>query len=363
MNLHIVPDSKYINTFYANLVELGILENNKIIVRSNRKLKYITKDIPWAPLYSSRFTELAGNTMNYEKVFIHLFSPLMYRWVAGHSFKELNWMVWGADLYNLPFIKENFHETITEKNLSRSSSVGEWLYLLKVWVTNMPYMRSAYAKVDHLLTWMNAEYTFARIKIPGLRAKQQFFFYENPLPYQKLDTLGLPDSATETRAIPSIVVGNSGYPTNNHLDVVEHLMKNRIEANLFFPVSYGDVKYVKFLKKKLARYPLGSVEFIDQYMSFDEYLTFLKNTDALVMNNIRPQGYGNVLMMLYLGKAVFLNKKNISLPDLEENGIRTNDWREMTSLLRIDKSDGNKSAIINLLSHNRLLEVYRDLFA
>ncbi len=362
MNLHIVPDSKYINTFCANLAELDILQNNKIIVRSNKKLRYISQDLPWAPLYSSRFKELAGDTMDYDKVFIHLFSPLMYRWVTGHSFKELNWMVWGADLYNLPFIRENFYETITAKNLSESSSINEWLYLLKVWVTNMPFRNKAYAKVDHVLTWMNAEYTFARTKIPGLRADQRFFFYENPLPYQKLDTMGLPEHSSE-RTIPSIIVGNSGYPTNNHLDVVEHLIISRIEATLYFPVSYGDLKYVKFLKKKLANYPLGKVEFIDRYMSFDEYLEFLKSADALVMNNIRPQGYGNVLMMLYLGKPVFLNKKNISLSDLEQNGILTNDWNDMKSILRLDKSNNNKESIINLLSHDRLLDVYRELFS
>jgi len=362
MNLHIVPDSKYINTFCANLAELDILQNNKIIVRSNKKLSYTSQDLPWAPLYSSRFKELAGDTMDYDKVFIHLFSPLMYRWVAGHSFKELNWMVWGADLYNLPFIRENFYETITAKNLSESSSINEWLYLLKVWVTNMPFKNKAYAKVDHVLTWMNAEYTFVRTKIPGLRADQRFFFYENPLPYQKLDTMGFPEHSS-ARTIPSIIVGNSGYPTNNHLDVVEHLMQNRIEANLYFPVSYGDLKYVKFLKKKLANYPLGKVEFIDRYMSFNEYLEFLKSADALVMNNIRPQGYGNVLIMLYLGKPVFLNKNNISLSDLEQNGILTNDWNDMKSILLLDKRNNNKESIINLLSHDRLLTVYRELFS
>ena len=58
MNLHIVPDSKYINTFCANLIELGILQNNKVIVRSNKKPKYLSPDLPWAPLYSSRFKEV-----------------------------------------------------------------------------------------------------------------------------------------------------------------------------------------------------------------------------------------------------------------------------------------------------------------
>ena len=62
MNLHIVPDSKYINTFCANLNELGILQNNKVIVRSKKKPRYITHDLPWAPLYSSQLKNQVGDT-------------------------------------------------------------------------------------------------------------------------------------------------------------------------------------------------------------------------------------------------------------------------------------------------------------
>ena len=86
MNLHIVPDSKFINAFYNNLGELGLLQKNKIIVRSSNKLKYIEHDLPTAPLYGAAFDELTGDTMQYDAVYIHLFSPLMYRWVARHSF-------------------------------------------------------------------------------------------------------------------------------------------------------------------------------------------------------------------------------------------------------------------------------------
>lgn len=361
MNLHIVPDSKYINTFCANLSELDLLKNNKVIVRSNKKLKFITLDLPWAPLYSSQFKALAGDTSAYDAVFIHLFSPLMYRWVARHSFKSLNWMVWGVDLYNLPFVRQDFYGPLTRKMSSKRGSALEWLYLLKVWATNMPYKNKAYSKVTNVLTWMETEFSFAKTKLPPLHAGKKFFFYENPLPYQQLDTVGM--SVTPGKGTPTIIVGNSGYPANNHLDAVDYLIRNKVKANLSLPVSYGDSHYIRLLKKKLDGYPLGTVEFIDRYLNFDEYLHYLKNADALIMNNIRPQGYGNVLMMLYLGKPVFLNQYNLSLPDLKKNGIVTNDWSELKSIASISGTEGNKKAIINLLSHDRLLEVYRELFS
>ena len=158
-------------------------------------------------------------------------------------------------------------------------------------------------------------------------------------------------------------MGNSGYPTNNHLDAIEYITRNKIKANLYLPVSYGDRRYITFLKKKLSNYSNGSIEFIDKYMRFDEYLKFLRGADGFVMNSVRPQGYGNVLMMLYLGKAIFMNERNISLPDLRTNGVKINDWSEMNSIVGRNSTNDNKEAVVNLLSHERLIDTYRNLFS
>jgi dTDP-N-acetylfucosamine:lipid II N-acetylfucosaminyltransferase len=363
MNLHIVPDSKFINTFSANLRELGLLSENRLIVASKRDVKYVEGNFPRAPLYSSTFKSICGDTMQYQAVYIHLFSPLMYRWVVRNSFRQLNWMVWGADLYNLPGIKADFYDAITRREYSsQGKHLDEWLYLLKVWITNSHFKDKAYAKIDHVLTWMTTEYAFAKSNIPTLRASHKFFFYENQIPYQKLDERSA-EPKVKNRNVPLIIVGNSGYATNNHLDAIAYMEKHDVKADLCIPVSYGDKRYINFLKRRLATYTNGTVIFVDKYMDFDEYLNLLSSADAFVMNSIRPQGYGNVLMMLYLGKPVFMNEMNISAPDLKKNGIVTTDWSEMNSILQYTPPAQNKHAIANMLSHSRLIDVYRDLFS
>lgn len=363
MNLHIAPDNTFINAFYENLIEASVLENNRIVIRTNNDgLKLVKHNIPFAPLYSAKFDSLCGDTGKYDKVFIHLFSPLMYRWVARNSFKHLGWMIWGADLYNLPSLDFDFYEEITKREYhAKSRPLTEQLYLLKVWLTNSRFRDKAYSKVNSVLTWMTTEYSYAKANLPSLKAEHRFFFYENQAPYQKLDELR--GGPIRNSNIPSIIVGNSGYPANNHLDVVEYIRKHGIHANLRIPVSYGDPHYIAFLKNKLSVYEHGNIEFIDKYMAFEEYLTFLNSNDALVMNTRRPQGYGNVLMMLYLGKAVFMNRNNISLPDLHTNGIKTDDWNDMASILNLNTHTGNKEAVASLFSHNKLLDIYRELFA
>lgn len=360
MNLHIVPDSKFSSTFYDNLLEGGLEQNNKVIVRTPYpKLTYIPQKIPFGKLYSNHFDALVGDTREYDKVFIHQLSPLMYRWIARHSFRELNWMTWGTDLYSLPFVRYNFYEPLTLVYKQKRKFQSGLLYLLKVYLTNMPFRTIAYSKIDHVLTWMESEFEFAKDHIPSLKATHQFFFYENQLPYQALDKI---EEVNRSRDVLKIVVGNSGTPTNNHLDAIRTISDSGIRADLYIPVSYGEKDYVEYLKKNVSFYKGGTIEFVDRYMAFEEYIRFLASTDALVMNHIRPQGYGNIFMMMYLGKPVFLNDKNISLPDLRLAGMRWCSINEIYQLKTVQALP-NKEKVNDLLSHEKLVSGYRKLFS
>lgn len=361
MNLHIVPDNVFINKFCDNLKELGLLENNKIVVRSNKKkLQYIQYKVPFAKLYSSAFRNHTGDTQQYERVYIHQFTPLLYRWVANHHFKELNWMVWGADLYNLPSVHAHLYEKLTlTEYIKRRFTFQDFAYRAKVAILHDVYRNKAYAKVKHVLTWMSSEYKFA-IDHLSLRATHQFFFYENQIPYQALDKV-IEGKTHVINDPPKYILGNSSTAELNHLDALQWMEENKIKSKIYIPVSYGDTAYARFLKKYSEFYKGGEIEFVDRYMNFNEYFEFLSGADGLIMNNIRPQGYGNILMMMYLGKKVFMNEKNISLPELDKNGLKWYPFAEMKNK-DLKGSEDNKSAVQTILSHETLLKVYRDLF-
>lgn len=358
MNLHIVPDNTFINKFFDNLNEIGLAENNKLIVRTNEQvLKSVRHNLPFAPLYSSRFASLVGNTGSYEKVFIHYFSPLLYRWVASSKFNEVNWMVWGGDLYNLPSLDRLCYERMTwDRYMRKDWSAQTLLYKLKINLTQTPFQKKAYAKIKNILTWMDEEYKFAIEHLP-VQADYQFFFYENQLPYSQLDALVPSVTSPKKRAL---IIGNSASPTNNHLDTIRVLENNHIDADLFVPVSYGDKRYISFLKNNL-KFSRGNLEFIERYMPFDEYLNFLSASDGLIMNTIRPQGFGNILMMMYLGKPVFFNPNNISLPDLNRAGLKWSSLDTFRSFTDVSPAP-NKEGVMRLLSHGRLVQAYKELF-
>jgi dTDP-N-acetylfucosamine:lipid II N-acetylfucosaminyltransferase len=360
MNLHILPDSKFSDRFHTNLKELNLLDSNLFVVRSNeRTLKFVRGDVPVAKLYSDEFSRLTGNTMNYEKVFIHQFTPLMYRWVATNNFKELHWCVWGADVYNLPGAAKMFYEPMTWNGFSRYTWVTDVLYTIKLYATNMYYRKAAYAKVNSVLTWMKSEFEYVQRSLNIPAVQWNFFFYENDLPYEQLDQFTSRTSSSEGSM--KFILGNSGTDTNNHVDAVAQLAASGVQADLVIPVSYGSHDYVSFLKKSLSFYKNGSIEFLDRFLPFDDYLKMLMESDGLIMNHLRPQGYGNILMMMYLNKPVFLNPRNLSIADLDANGLK---WIPIERIADAKKgvSLPNKEAVQNLLSHERLLETYRTLF-
>ncbi|HEX6889044.1 MAG TPA: TDP-N-acetylfucosamine:lipid II N-acetylfucosaminyltransferase, partial [Chryseolinea sp.] len=262
MNLHIAPDNTFINAFYDNLGEASLLNNNRIVIRTNNKeLKAVKRDLPFAPLYSTKFNSIVGDTFAYDKVYVHYFTPLLYRWVALNKFKELNWLTWGGDIYNLPSIDRLCYEPLTlTQYIEKNRSWEQILYELKILVLHSAFKNRAYSKVANIMTWMEQEYQFARRHLP-VEAKHKFFFYENQFPYSELDSI---KKSTTTRDKLSLMIGNSGSPTNNHLDTIDFLEKHKIAANLIIPVSYGDKKYIAFLRKKLA-YKYGSLEFVDRY--------------------------------------------------------------------------------------------------
>lgn len=365
MNLHIVPDNIFINKFYDNLRELNLEGNNRIVVRTNNKaLKYLKHDFPFGRLYSPGFDHLIGDIASFKKVFIHQFTPLLYSWVAKKQVQNLSWMVWGSDLYNLPFIDAGLYEKLTlERYIQRNFCLEQFLYRIKVSLLHGRHRKAAYSKITNVLTWMTSEFNFAKSHIPELNANHSFFFYENDTPYHMLDKVMSETTGSRQRDRPVFILGNSATPELNHLDAVAYMDSQNVRADLWIPVSYGDPAYARFLKRKIpVMYHGGDVRFIDQYMSFRQYLHLLNDADGLIMNNIRPQGYGNILMMMYLGKRVFLNEKNFSIPELNRGRLV---WQPLADLAadREMNPASNRSAVISLLSHEILLKVYRELFS
>lgn len=338
---------------------MGLSGNNKFVIASPKaQLTHIRFPVAFGKIGSTEFTRAIGNTNQYEKVFIHQFSPLLYKWVATNSFKQLNWAIWGGDLYNLPGFDTFLYEPQTLKFVRSRFSLSEFLYQQKIKLLQDRYREKAYAQVDNILTWMKGEYQFAKNHIPSLRAQHQFFFYENDTSYAEVERERFAEATNPGKR--KIVLGNSGTPTNNHLDALSFLAASQIEAKVIIPGSYGDKSYMNFLRKKCNQYSAKlEIEFMDKFLSFPDYVKMLRNADEFVSYSIRPQGYGNIFLMMAIGKPVFFNPKNISIPDLDALGIgvqKLNKEFQSQPMRRQEK-------VSSIFSEERLTKLYGELFS
>jgi hypothetical protein len=363
MNLHILPDSKFSNKLIQTIERLGITFNNQYLILSNNaKLNYVDNALNCASPNSQKFKHLVGNTYSYDKVFIHQFNPMLYKWVANNKFKKLYWAIWGADLYSIPGIELNLYEELTKDFFSSAFSWRDKLYKAKLQLIHSPYQSQAFAKVDYVLTWMSGEFEFAKKNIPSLRAEHIHFFYQNEFPYEDVDDR---KSNHRINKHPIIIVGNSGTPANNHLDAIRVLASTDTQARIILPVSYGEKNYIQFLKKRIFSISGQlKIEFIDNFLTLNGFLDLLSSSDALIINSIRPQGYGTIFLSQLKRIPLFLNHKNISIPDLIKMQIKFYGLAELSKSTSKDQIDlqQNISNVKTFFSNQRVDSLYVNLF-
>ena len=119
-----------------------------------------------------------------------------------------------------------------------------------------------------------------------------------------------------------VLIGNSATPSNNHFEVLELLSADwLVGRKVFAPLSYGDPSYGGVVCDYGNSW-LGNVfhPMVD-FLSVDEYLKILKSCSYVIMNHVRQQALGNIVIMLYLGAKVFLNPKSPVYKEYKQRGI------------------------------------------
>lgn len=182
--------------------------------------------------------------------------------------KKCYWIMWGGDFY-FPETKSKIrHEII--KNMG------------------------------HFITYVKGDYELAK-KWYGARGEyHECFMYTSNL-YKEYDI-----KPKEHRTI-NIQLGNSADPTNNHMEILQKLIKYKDEnIQIFAPLSYGDVAYAKAVIAK-GRELFGE-KFIPltEFMPLEKYLELLSEIDIAIFAHKRQQAMGNTIALLGLGKKVYM---------------------------------------------------------
>ncbi|MFW9867516.1 MAG: TDP-N-acetylfucosamine:lipid II N-acetylfucosaminyltransferase [Candidatus Thorarchaeota archaeon] len=280
-----------------------------------------------------------------EYIFIHYLTKEMSRILFKFMGKaKLAWIIWGADLYE--YIPLQLYDHYTSEILDhKEKSILKTIY----YFFNQVIRKSVIKRLDYVISAHKGD---IRLFKKFFRTKAKCFYesiYPNPIDFEKLDKkVDFVDEKYNFNkdGCKLLLLGNSGTPSNNHLDVMIRLSKMK-EQNfkIICPLSYGTPNYIQKIIKN------GKNLFGDRFITLLEFLNpniyyhILNQIDIAIMYHNRQQGMGNIQILSYLGKPICMKKTSVYF-NLLERGAFVFSTQDLEKLI-LDKVEFTKAMSIN----------------
>jgi hypothetical protein len=150
----------------------------------------------------------------------------------------------------------------------------------------------------------------------------------------------------------NILVGNSATAANNHLDSFEIIAKLSLDGRkIITPLSYGCDNYRRIINYHGDLMFGDKFNSLEHFMPISDYIETIRSCGFVVMNHLRQQAVGNIIIMLYLGAKVFLNVKCPTFRFLKENGAIIFSIDELVK----NKEALNKGLELSQIEKNRMV--------
>jgi dTDP-N-acetylfucosamine:lipid II N-acetylfucosaminyltransferase len=229
------------------------------------------------------------------------------------------------------------------KRIYHTTFIGTVLkYLLKDRDENNSIFETTIKKIKYCSTVVPGEHDIYRRKSRNFSAKYLPFNYS----YIEKMTAEMQIKSEGN----NILVGNSGHYSLNHLSVLEQLKDYSGSRKIIVPLSYGDDTYIKELTK--IGYDLFGDNFIPllDFLPADDYNKTISSCNIAIFNSTIQQAMGNIVLCIYFGLSVYLNRKNPICSFLDSLGIKYFDAVK-------DLKQGLKTFFPDTLARNRQLIV------
>ncbi len=273
--------------------------------------------------------EFVNYLKNADKIIIHglwsdFFMDILYK--NAFLLKKSYWIMWGGDFY--------FPEKQSDKK------------------------KKIIKKMGNLITDVKSDYELAK-KWYGAKGKlHRCFGYPSNL-YKDYEI-----GKKYTSSI-NILLGNSADPTNNHVEILERLEKYKDKnIKIYTPLSYGNQNYADFVIEKGKN--IFGEKFIPlkEFLPYDEYLKLLTEIDIAIFNHNRQQAMGNIIVLLGLGKKVYIRDDVTSWNYFKDLQIAVFNINEKINLkpLDISISKENIFKIKNYFNEENLKNQWEKIF-
>lgn len=374
MRLHIVPDEKVINRSIELFEEVFPDENTFIVLvcKGLRSPKYVKKDfgnVLFLEYDTKLFWNAVGDINRYQSIIIHFLSGDSVNFLNRIKHHNIYWIAWGADLYSGLLEERGYKLYESVDILWRISKwkIPYFIYKLVYKIRrkiNTDKMLTGAKKVHYFVPdSMYDEYPLLLSYYPELAHLEYRDFFYYPID----DILG-EDLINTTSIGRSVIIGNSSSPTGNHLSVISYLRNFSLgDKDIIVPLSYGNKSYAALVEQE-GMYAFGkNFKVVKNFLLLDDYNQLLLSANIFIYGNWRQEAVGNILIALYLGGKVFLDKRNPLLNFYKSLGLTLFDIEELSdehlnSKLSSETINDNRKILKQFYSKERLISLIRENF-
>lgn len=315
MILHIVPDEKFIDAAYRSF-EAANPDNNEFVIIEKKHLLRFIKNTPIRFVEHTEFwsKQFVDSLKNYDMVCLHWMDDAKMQLLtrADQSVKFV-WIGWGGDYYDL--ITGDTTKLLKPKTLALSQKH-------RIQVSSLPLKskikqiikRIIYKKIEkqHI---MNRIDFFAPVLYEDyellLKAIPDFKPHYLAWNYGTLEDDMIKGFEDHVISGNNILIGNSASYENNHFDVFDHIKSlNLGSRKILSPLSYGDMQYRELVASEAKMLFGEQFVSVEGFMPISEYVSMLSSCSVAIMGHLRQQALGNIVIMIYLGAKIFLDRHN-----------------------------------------------------
>lgn len=163
-----------------------------------------------------------------------------------------------------------------------------------------------------------------------------------------------------------VMVGHSAFPFINHKSVIDRLACMKERMQVYIPLSYGVMDYATEIKEYAYR-ALGAenVVILDKMLTPQEYFCILQEIDAAVFDFDNQSAYGNMLVLLYLNKPLFLSKNGVMYKGFKRDGLDVwtiEDIFKYDSIVKRMTNTINREYAASILAYEKIQAKWRKLY-
>lgn len=319
--LHILLDEKVVNSFISLMETVFPNENTFLVIAKNGTPKRVTykEHVVSFDQDSKELKRFLSHISGYKHVCFHsIGGEKFYKYVYHPS---ISWVIWGAELYiSLLRFKgyENYYDKAKQYRV-RAGRMPVWLYQLLINARDFVIYRRQEKLIDrirYVITDNGCDYGVFK-QYYG----EKSIVFAGTINYYPIESLIDKSRHGETCSGNAIWVGNSADPNGNTVWVFEKLANFSDNMKIMSPISYGDVRYMKYIDEEGCRLLGKKFSPLKEFLPVNEYYEKFLQANSFIFGHFRQCAVGNILMALYFGGRVFLSNRNPLLPMYKESGF------------------------------------------